>query len=203
MAETLPSATTDTRVCYQIRERGTHLQRSCCSSVVSTISSSRIRSSLWSTDISRLMYRTTYPAHPIFTVPPPAQGFYLADTPTSLDYQVTHNSRWKRSTGWHNYFSLAWYPGTHRLVHGTATRGAHTQRPNAFCNGDLWRETAEGPHDASELLRRRSHTRRYKWCSTGFCTHSFYDTSATWLTIFQCYVSAFHSPASLVQYVLC
>lgn len=29
-----------------------------------------------------------------------------------------------------------------------APRGAHTQRPNAFCNGDLWRETAEGPHDA-------------------------------------------------------
>lgn len=28
-----------------------------------------------------------------------------------------------------------------------APRGAHTQRPNAFCNGDLWRETAEGPHD--------------------------------------------------------
>lgn len=29
-----------------------------------------------------------------------------------------------------------------------APRGAHTQRPNAFCNGDLWRETAEGPHGA-------------------------------------------------------
>lgn len=37
--------------------------------------------------------------------------------------------------------------GTHRdSSTEQPLRAAHTQRPNAFCNGDLWRETAEGPH---------------------------------------------------------
>lgn len=50
------------------------------------------------------------------------------------------------------FFSSADAGGTHGDIvqagQPHAPRGAHTQRPNAFCNGDLWRETAEGPHDA-------------------------------------------------------